>query len=301
MSLLAYGSYDRFGSFVQRFPEYADRAGHLLRPLTGQMAKLEESAGKLNPDAGKRVQEVKIKEAPAWPTYLVRGFGSVSNALIIFGVVPFLLFFLLTKKEKWYQTLVQVLGPNNDPQEFSDRLAAMVRRFALGNLLVGLVMSAATAAVLLALKIQGAVIIGALSGFLNLIPFLGVFAATLVPVAAALVQGHTMSTLLIIGVVVIALHIITLNFVLPQLIGSRINIGPVAATAGILFWGWLWGIVGVLLAIPLTGTVKLIADCHPSLRNLSVMLGEDSPSERFVFRRRRPVAASQADTVKVPE
>jgi predicted PurR-regulated permease PerM len=52
------------------------------------------------------------------------------------------------------------------------------------------------------------------------------------------------------------------------------NIGPVAATAGILFWGWLWGPMGVLLSIPLTGAVKLIADCHPSLVHLSNILGE---------------------------
>jgi predicted PurR-regulated permease PerM len=82
-------------------------------------------------------------------------------------------------------------------------------------------------------------------------------------------------------------------------VGSRINIGPVAATAGILFWGWLWGVVGVILAIPLTGTVKLIADCHPSLKYLSNMLGEsdedrDAPVEAEVVTP-ETAAANEAD------
>ena len=47
------------------------------------------------------------------------------------------------------------------------------------------------------------------------------------------------------------------------------SIGPVAATIGILFWGWLWGVMGLLLAVPLTAFVKLVADIHPSLCHLS--------------------------------
>jgi predicted PurR-regulated permease PerM len=275
---LGYSSYNRFTVFVGKFPAYADRVRNIVKPLNTQIAKLEDTAGKLNPETGKRVAEVKLKETPAWPSYLVRGFGSASNGIVILGVVPFLLFFLLIRKEKWYQNLVQILGPNNDPENFSAKLAEMVRRFALGNFAVGVVVAAATAGVLFGLKIQGAIILGVISGFLNLIPFLGVLLAVLVPMAVGLVQGSPVSTLLIIAGAVVALHIVTLNFIIPRMIGSRINIGPVAATAGILFWGWLWGVVGVLLAIPLTGTVKMIADCHPSLKNLSDILGETPSS-----------------------
>jgi hypothetical protein len=53
---------------------------------------------------------------------------------------------------------------------------------------------------------------------------------------------------------------------------TRVSIGPVAATVGILFWGWLWGVMGLLLAVPLTAFVKLVADLHPSLCHLSNML-----------------------------
>jgi hypothetical protein len=51
-----------------------------------------------------------------------------------------------------------------------------------------------------------------------------------------------------------------------------VSIGPVAATIGILFWGWLWGVVGLLLAVPLTAFIKMVADLNPSLSHLSNML-----------------------------
>lgn len=274
LGLAAYGSYNRVSTFVEQFPSYADRVRGIVEPLNHKIEQVEESAKRLNPEPGKKVTEVKVRQPPTWPSYLVRGFGSVSSAILILGVVPFLMFFMLVRKEKWYQTMAQLLGPKNDPLEFSNSLAMMVRRFMIGNLAAGLFMASVTVVLLWALKIQGALILGVVSGLLNLIPFLGALLATLVPVTAGLIQAAPVSTLLIIGFAVICIHIISSNYIFPRLIGSRMNIGPVAATAGILFWGWLWGPMGVLLSIPLTGTVKLIADCHPSLIHLSNMLGE---------------------------
>jgi len=80
----------------------------------------------------------------------------------------------------------------------------------------------------------------------------------------------------LICVAVIALHTISANLLVPRMIGKRVSISPVAATVGILFWGWLWGVIGVLLAVPLTALVKIVADAHPSpsLGKLADLLAE---------------------------
>ena len=282
LGLAAYASYNRVSTFVEDFPSYADRVRQIVEPLNHKIQQVEESAKRLNPEPGKKVAEVKLRQPPTWPSYLVRGFGSVSSAILILGVVPFLMFFMLVRKDKWYQTMAHLLGPKNDPLEFSNSLALMVRRFMIGNLAAGLFMASVTVVLLWALKIQGALILGVVSGLLNLIPFLGAILATLVPVTAALIQAVPVSTLVIIGFAVICTHIVSSNFIFPRVIGARMNIGPVAATAGILFWGWLWGPMGVLLSIPLTGVMKLIADCHPSLIHLSNMLGESPETARMI-------------------
>jgi predicted PurR-regulated permease PerM len=284
LGLAAYGSYHRISTFVEAFPSYADRVREIVEPLKHKIQQVEESAKRLNPEPGKKVAEVKLRQPPTWPWYLVRGFGSLSSAILILGVVPFLMFFMLVRKDKWYQTMAQLLGPKNDPLEFSNRLALMVRRFMIGNLAAGLFMASVTVVLLWTLKIQGALILGVVSGLLNLIPFLGAILATLVPVTAGLIQAAPLSTLLIIGFAVVGIHMVSSNFIFPRLIGARMNIGPVAATAGILFWGWLWGPMGVLLSIPLTGAMKLIADCHPSLIHLSNMLGERPEAARMTVR-----------------
>jgi predicted PurR-regulated permease PerM len=272
---LTYASYNRISDIVETMPQYADRIRDVIRPFDQKIARVQETAGSLNPERpAKKVAEVKIKEPPSWPSYIIRGVGPVWGAIIIIGVVPFLMFFILIRKEQMNQRLNSSLGAAIDVPQFVERVTKMVRGFAVGNLVIGSAMAAVTVLVLFVLKIQGAVILGAVSGFLNLIPFLGVILAVLVPSAAALLQFNTAGPLAIILVTVVCLHIISANLLIPKIIGSRVSIGPVAATAGILFWGWLWGLMGILLAVPLTAFVKLVADCHPSLIHVSNLLAE---------------------------
>jgi predicted PurR-regulated permease PerM len=274
-SFLTYVSYNRILDIVETMPQYAERIRDVTRPLSQKIAKVQETAGSLNPEtSAKKIAEVKIKEPPSWPSYIIRGVGPMWGAIIIIGVVPFLMFFNLIRKDQMNQRLTNTFGTTIDVPQFVGRVTQMVRGFAVGNLIIGSAMAAVTVIVLLALKIQGAVVLGIVSGFLNLIPFLGVMLAVLVPSAAALVQFNTAGSFAIILLTVVSLHIISANFLIPRIIGSRVNVGPVAATAGILFWGWLWGLMGILLAVPLTAFVKLVADSHPSLIHISNLLAE---------------------------
>ena len=288
---LTYASYNRISDIAETMPQYADRIRDVIRPFNQKIARVQETAGSLNPEASaKKVAEVKIKEPPSWPSYIIRGVGPVWGAIIIVGVVPFLMFFNLIGKEQMNQRLKSSLGTIIDVPQFIARVTNMVRGFAAGNLVIGSAMAAATVLVLLALKIPGAVILGVVSGFLNLIPFLGVILAVLVPCAAALLQFNTAGPLAIILITVVCLHIISANLLIPKIIGSRVSIGPVAATAGILFWGWLWGVMGILLAVPLTALIKIVADCHPSLIHVSNLLAESPrPVPSFIDSSRDPI------------
>jgi predicted PurR-regulated permease PerM len=279
---VSYESYNRISDLVETMPQYTERILEVIQPLNQKIAKVQETAGRLNPQTStKKVAEVKIHEPPSWPSYIIRGVGPVWGAFIIIGVVPFLTFFNLIRKEQMNRGLTSSFGTAIDVPQFVGRVTQMVRGFTAGNLIIGSAMAVVTVLVLLALKIQGAIVLGIVSGFLNLIPFLGVLLAVLIPFAAALLQFNTAGPFVIIFFTVVCLHIISANFLIPKIIGSRVSIGPVAATAGILFWGWLWGLMGILLAVPLTAFVKIVADCHPSLIHISILLAEsprpDSP------------------------
>jgi predicted PurR-regulated permease PerM len=275
VALLGYSSYSRIANAVDQIPEYTERIRDFAEPLTQKIAKVQEGANKLTPaPIGKKVPQVQLKETVSWTSYIIRGAGPVSGAVLVLAVVPFMMYFCLIRKETMYERLTISFGRKIDVPRFVGSVTTMVRGFVLGNLVIGSAMAAITIIVFRAMDLEGALILGILSGLLNLIPFIGALVGAALPLAAALLQFHEPMPFLVIVLTVVLLHIISANLLIPKIIGKRVNLGPAAATAGILFWGWLWGPVGVLLAIPLTATVKLAADSHPSLLNLSNFLAE---------------------------
>ena len=275
---LTYVLYRRASSFADEFPSYQYQIQRALAPLVSKFERFEKNAQSVAPlvDGSKPVTEVRVKDAPTnWPSFLVRGVGSISGVLIMSGVLPFLVFFMLVTKDQMSVRLVNMFGGRIDVPKFVSNLERMIRGFVLGNLIVGSIMAAGTSVVFLVLGMKGAVTLGIVSAFLNLIPFLGLLLATAVPLAAALLQFNTIGPFLTIAIVVVIFHLVAANFLIPKLIGSRLLVGPVAVTIGMLFWGWLWGFMGLLLAVPLTAFVKLIADSRPSLIHLSNLLTED--------------------------
>jgi predicted PurR-regulated permease PerM len=275
VSTTLYVFYNKAAAFMETLPEYTGKIQHAVEPLTKKIQKIQENAGKLNPaPAPKKVPEVRVNEGPTWPSYLARGVGSVGGAILVAGVIPFLMFFMLLRKDHIYEWLCTTFATVTDVPAFVTRVTRMVRGFSGGNLIIGSVMAIVTMGVLFALRLEGAFALGMVSGFLNLIPFLGVVLASLVPLLAATIQFGSAGPFLIIAATIITLHLVSANLLIPKFIGSRVNIGPVAATVGMLFWSWLWGGIGLLLAVPLTAFVKLVADCHPALLPISNILAE---------------------------
>ena len=94
-----YVFYDRAVMFVDTVPQYTDKIRRAIEPVTNKIQRLQENTQKLSPAAPtKKLPEVRISETPSWPSYLARGVGSVGGAIIIAGVVPFLMFFMLVRE-----------------------------------------------------------------------------------------------------------------------------------------------------------------------------------------------------------
>lgn len=162
-----------------------------------------------------------------------------------------------------------------DVPKFVSNLRNMVRGCFLGNLIVASIMAAGMSLGFLFRGMKGAVTLGIVSAILNLLPFLGLGLASALPSAAALLQFNTIGPFVTIAITVLFFHLIAANFLTPKFVGCRLLVGPLALTIGMLFWGWLWAIMGLLLAVPLTALVKLVANSRHSLIHLSNLLTED--------------------------
>ena len=104
-------------------------------------------------------------------------------------------------------------------------------------------------------------------------PYLGVFLALLPPLAGG-IETLNKTGVAIVLVTVILLHILTMNVLYPKIVGKRLRLNPLAVTLALLFWAWIWGGMGLLLAVPIVGATKIVCDHVASLRGFGTWLGD---------------------------
>jgi predicted PurR-regulated permease PerM len=119
-----------------------------------------------------------------------------------------------------------------------------------------------------------ALLIGPLSGFLSLVPYVGVPLAMIPPVFAALPVYNQPTMYVVIALVVTLFHLLALNLLYPKMVGSRVHLNPLAVTLALMFWGTLWGGIGLLLGIPITAGVKAVCDNVSNWKPYGKLLGD---------------------------
>jgi predicted PurR-regulated permease PerM len=153
----------------------------------------------------------------------------------------------------------------------------MLRAFIAGNFIIGLLVGIASAALFWYLNIPYWYFVGLISGFVSLVPYLGVPLAIAPPLIAGIAVLHP-SEMFAVVIGVVSFHLIALNVLYPKLLGSRLQLNPLAVTVSLLVWGFLWGAVGLVLAIPITAALKIVFEHIASLQPLSHLLGEGESS-----------------------
>jgi predicted PurR-regulated permease PerM len=176
--------------------------------------------------------------------------------------VPFLVFFMLAAKQRIWKATIELFPDEHQDRVRAalDQVGAMLRRFVAGNSLVAVILMLASWGFFTAINLKYPFLLGCASGVLNLVPYLGALLAWVPPFLIGLAQWTSIGPYVIVASVLSALHIVAMNVLMPAIVGRQVHLNALAATAALLFWGWLWGGIGLILAIPVTATVKVICD-----------------------------------------
>jgi AI-2 transport protein TqsA len=145
-------------------------------------------------------------------------------------------------------------------------ISLVLRSYVVGTALVGLILIGASWMIFLVMGLEFPFLTALLSGIFNLIPYLGVVLSWLPPLLIGLKQYHTVTPFLLIFGVLTVLHLVAANLLVPALVGWRVRLNALALTLSLLFWGWLWGGMGLVLAIPITAVIKVICDHVESMQ-----------------------------------
>jgi predicted PurR-regulated permease PerM len=221
--------------------------------------KINGIEGRVAPsnEPGRQPGEIRQLEPGLVHTMILRGAGSLYAIFLEITFVPFLVFFMLAgKREVWHGTLQ--LFPVTRREVLRDYLAGM-------SIVAGMVIAASSVFFWL-MDLDYPVLTGIASGLLNMVPYIGAVMAWFPAFVIALAKFKSIGSFLLIAGVLTTIHVVAANFIAPALVGRRVRLNAVAITIALLFWGWVWGGMGLLLAIPITATLRVICDHNESWR-----------------------------------
>jgi predicted PurR-regulated permease PerM len=266
-------------TWITRAPEAIESVSRKLQSATGAVAQLEETAAKVEQIASGTTDTASSRQpvtppAPRTPL-LRRMFGNLTEFVGgIFSVI-FLTYFLLASGDLFMRKMSDMMprGRARMPREISEEIETAVSRYLRTVMLINLGLGLATWGVLAALGMPNAPLWGMVAGVLNVVPYLGAVATAGILLVAALTSFDSVGHALLMPGAFLLLNLIEANVVTPVLLGREFPLNPVAVFVGLLFWGFVWGIPGAILAVPMMVTLKIVCDRVPSLRAIGELLG----------------------------
>jgi predicted PurR-regulated permease PerM len=266
-------SYNQAIIFADNVPKYSQKIRSILQPFRQEAEKLEKTSEVVSDPEASNV--VPVRQVQSWSEVLTHGAGTLTDILLAASFIPFLAYFLLTWQSHARSATVMLFPLQHRHTAFVTLglIGKMLQSFIVGNLLIGLLISGVSVAIFGLLHVPFFYFIGFLSGFLSLVPYLGIVLAMVPPILVGLGQLEP-GELLVVVFCVVGLHLFALNVLYPKLLGSRLKINPLAVTLALLFWGAVWGAIGLVLAIPITGAIKIVFDHVESMKPYADWLGE---------------------------
>jgi predicted PurR-regulated permease PerM len=259
---MGYAMWMRTSDFAENWPKYEDVLKKAAGAVEAKISRIEGQVSEIGPAPAPGVTRVSTTDSGLVHTMILRGMGSLYALVLEITFVPFLVFFMLAgKREAWHGTL-QLFPPSRRTQvkETLDDLREVLRDYLAGMIVLTLLVIAMSSLFFWALGLEYPILTGAVSGFLNMVPYIGAVLAWLPAFLLALAKWQTLGMFVLIAGGLTAIHVFALNLIAPQIVGRKVRLNAVAITVALLFWGWVWGGMGLVLAIPITATLRVICD-----------------------------------------
>jgi predicted PurR-regulated permease PerM len=226
-----------------------------------------------------QLQRVEVVE-PAFRAsdYIWIGGVGLFGFLGQFAVILFLVFFLLVTGDLYKRKLVKIAGPTLSKKRVTvqilDDINQQIESFIRVQLITSLVVALATGAVLWAFGVENFAMWGLLAGLFNSIPYLGPILVTGGLAIVAFMQFNDITRSLYVSGAAFAITSLEGFVLTPMMMGRAAQMNPVAIFVGLLFWSWVWGLWGTVLAVPMLMMIKSICDHVEDLQPIGELLGE---------------------------
>lgn len=290
-----YSLTDEVMQIVAQVPEAAHRIQQRVRVHrkdgNGALQQVQKAATSLEQTAQEASQPAQLDKPspgitkvqvvePAFKAgdYLYWGGMGLIGALGQFALILFLVYFLLVTGDLYKRKIVKIAGPHLWQKKLTvqilDDINLQIASFMRVQVLTSVVVAVATMAALWYLGLNQWVVWGLAAGIFNSIPYLGPILVSGGLGVVALMQFDDVPRTIIVCVVTFAITSLEGFLLTPALMGRAARMNPVAIFVGLLFWSWIWGVWGAILAVPMLMMLKAVCDHIEELQPVGELLGE---------------------------
>lgn len=297
------------GNIEAKFKALNELAAGAISKLTrttktlGEPLRETEAAAEVA-DVHDRPFAVRVVSTPPSPLEVFGGmFGTVLESLTSAGIVILLVLFFLHRREDLRDRFIRLVGQGQvtgTTQALNDA-ATRVSRYLFTQFAINIVFGFCVTIGLYLIGIPNAILWGILTAVLKFIPYIGVWIAALAPFLLSMAISTSWTEPLMVASVFILLEFAVGNFVEPWLFGKHTGVSAVAILVAAVFWSWLWGGVGLLLATPLTVCLLVLGKHVPQLAFLDIMLGNEPVFDRETRIYQRLLAGDQEEASELIE
>ncbi len=201
--------------------------------------------------------------------------GSISSLLSNMFMIILILIFMLMSRNQLHKKIVFAFQKNTSEKldKIFRNVTIQIRKYIILKTLISIATAILFMITLAAFGVEFVVVWGVFAFILNFIPNIGSLIATILPLAIAFIQFDNPMIVLWLAVILIAIQQIIGNFIEPKLLGDSVNLSPIVILFSLVFWGWLWGIWGMFLSVPITVMIKIILENIEATKPISIMMG----------------------------
>lgn len=268
LTMIIYSSVD---AFVAEAPKYQSRVNELAAGIQGTATDLAERYD-LPTD---QLDWTTMLNVSSITGILGAGLGSTFALLGNVFLVLVYMFFILASSGDLVEKIRHAFKKGH-----SDKIAGVVtnidkqvRQYLLTKTIISLISGLTTTIILWIFGVDFALFWGFLTFVLNFIPNVGSIISEVFPVLLAFLQFDSIITPLVIFALLIGIDTVMGNVVEPKMMASSLNISPLVVLVALIFWGWLWGITGMIIAVPMTVIIKIVFENVEELAPLAKLMG----------------------------
>jgi predicted PurR-regulated permease PerM len=262
--------------WIARAPESAAAVQRKLETMRGSVKQVTEAAEQVEKatevTGNDGVRQVEIKG----PSLSKQLFGGTASILSSATVVLFLTYFLLAVGDLFLQKLVAVLPQFKDKKTavtIARETEAQISVYLFTSTLINIGVGVVTGVAMWLVGMPNAALWGVVAAVLNFVPYVGALVNMVVLALAAFVTFDSVGRALVVPGVFFGINLIEGNLVTPMILGRRMQLNTVALFIGFVFWWYIWGVAGAILAVPMMAALKIVCDHIESLTPIGEFLG----------------------------